>query len=380
MSKTKSKASNPAPATATRSKPRTKAKAGKNLSNSKKASSKSESKTKSKASARAKSAGSRKSAPATKSAAAITSQATRRSTDKLPAFLGLSAKYTQAAGARVHILPVPYEETTTYGKGTADGPRALLEASQEVELFDDELWTESYKIGIHTSDAIVMDKVEANTAKPFQALYEAVKPLVETDRFPLIIGGEHSITLGAIRAFAERYKDLSILQIDAHCDLRPSYDGNPYSHASVGYRLYETLQKPMITQVGIRNVSKQEAHWMETERPKINIFWARMQDKWNFQEIVNTLSNNVYITIDVDALDSSVMPSTGTPEPGGISWYQLMELIKNVCVRKNVVGADIVELAPIPGLHAPDFLAAKLAYKLIGYRFALDLGVTKKYV
>lgn len=300
--------------------------------------------------------------------------------EKLPNFLGLSAKYASSASARVHIIPCPYEHTTSYGKGTANGPKAILEASQEVELFDDELWTEPFKVGVHTADAVAIDKVEAGESKPFQSLYEVVKPLVDNDKFPLILGGEHSLTLGAVRACAERYKDLSILQVDAHCDLRPSYDGNPFSHASIGYRLYEHLPKPLITQVGIRNVSWQEARWMETESPKINIFWARMQDKWNFNEIVNTLSDNVYLTIDVDGLDSSIMPSTGTPEPGGMNWYQLMELIKHVCVRKNVVGADIVELSPIAGLHAPDFLTAKLAYKLIGYRFALELGVTKKYV
>lgn len=323
-----------------------------------------------------------KSKPVAKAAqkAPAKSTSASKSNEKLPVFLGLTAKYTQAVGARVHVIPCPYEATTSYGKGTENGPRALLEASQEVELFDDELWTEPFKIGIHTAEAVMMDKVDATTQKPFQALYEAVKPLVETDKFPLVIGGEHSLTLGAVRACAERYKDLSILQIDAHCDLRPSYDGNPHSHASVSYRIYEALPKPLITQVGIRNVSQQEVRWMETEHPKINIYWARMQDKWNFHDIVNTLSPNVYLTIDVDGLDSSVMPATGTPEPGGMSWYQLMELIKVLCVKRNVVGADIVELSPIPGLHAPNFLAAKLAYKLIGYRFALDLGVTKKYV
>lgn len=300
--------------------------------------------------------------------------------EKLPVFLGLSAKYSSAASARVYVIPVPYEHTTSYKQGTASGPRALLDASQEVELFDDELWIEPFKIGVHTTEPVDIERVKTGEAKPFQPLYEVVKPLVDNDKFPLIIGGEHSLTLGAVRACAERYKDLSILQVDSHCDLRPAYEGDPYSHASIGYRLYESLPKPLLTQVGVRNVSWQEARWMETEAPKINIFWARMQDKWNFNEIVNTLSDNVYLSIDVGALDSSVMPSTSSPEPGGMNWYQLMELIKHVCVRKNVVGADIVELSPIPGLHAPDFLAAKIAYKLIGYRYALELGVTKKYV
>lgn len=321
-----------------------------------------------------------KSAPVKAATKAPVAKVAAKADEKLPVFLGLSPKYSSAASARVHVIPVPYEHTTSYKQGTALGPRAILEASQEVELFDDELWIEPFKIGVHTAEPVDMARVQSGESKPFQTLYETVKPLVDNDKFPLVIGGEHSLTLGAVRACAERYKDLSILQVDAHCDLRPAYQGDPYSHASISYRLYESLPNPLITQVGIRNVSWQEARWMETETPKVNIFWARMQDKWNFNEIVNTLSDNVYLTIDVDGLDSSIMPSTGTPEPGGMNWYQLMELIKHVCVRKNVVGADIVELSPIAGLHAPDFLVAKLAYKLIGYRFALELGVTKKYV
>lgn len=371
MTKKSSKA--PKPAKAISRAASTKSKGGKTATKAKPAA---KSKTTSKKPAAKTSA---KSSPKARPETALKSVA-KKEPEKLPVFLGLSAKYASSASARVHVIPCPYEFTTSYKQGTANGPRAILEASQEVELFDDELWTEPFKIGIHTADPIAMSKVEAGATQPFQSLYEAVKLLVDTDKFPLVLGGEHSLTLGAVRACAERYKDLSILQVDAHCDLRPTYDGNPYSHASVSYRLYEVLPKPLITQVGIRNVSWQEARWMETESPKINIFWARMQDKWNFNEIINTLSDNVYLTIDVDGLDSSLMPSTGTPEPGGMNWYQLMELIKHVCVRKNVVGADIVELSPIAGLHAPDFLVAKLAYKLIGYRFALELGVTKKYV
>jgi agmatinase len=321
-----------------------------------------------------------KSSPAKVAAKPSVDKVVSKVDQKLPVFLGLSPKYSSAASARVHVIPVPYEHTTSYKQGTAQGPRAILEASQEVELFDDELWIEPFKIGVHTAEPVDMARVQSGESKPFQTLYETVKPLVDNDKFPLVLGGEHSLTLGAVRACAERYKDLSILQVDAHCDLRPAYEGDPYSHASISYRLYESLPNPLITQVGIRNVSWQEARWLETETPKVNIFWARMQDKWNFNEIVNTLSDNVYLTIDVDGLDSSIMPATGTPEPGGMNWYQLMELIKHVCVRKNVVGADIVELSPIAGLHAPDFLVAKLAYKLIGYRFALELGVTKKYV
>ncbi|MBZ0189499.1 MAG: agmatinase [Candidatus Obscuribacterales bacterium] len=304
----------------------------------------------------------------------------KKEAEKYPEFLGLPKKFSAKGTARACIVPVPYEATTSYGKGTANGPKAILEASQEVELFDDELWTEPHKIGIHTTAPVHIKPVTATTKQPFDELYQVIKPLIDIDKFPIVLGGEHSLSFGAVKACKQRYKDLSILQIDAHADLRPQYQDNPYSHASVSYQIYNQLGKPIITQVGVRNISKEETTWMEQEHPKINIFWARNQDKWNLQEIVNTLSPNVYLTIDLDGLDSGIMPSTGTPEPGGIGWYTLMELIKLLCVRKNVVAADIVELAPIQGLHAPDFLAAKLIYKLIGYRYALDLGVTKKYL
>jgi agmatinase len=256
----------------------------------------------------------------------------------------------------------------------------VLTASQQVELFDEELWTEPHKIGIYTHAAVEMEMQTEVSETSFKALYDVVSPLIETDKFPITIGGEHSLSLGAVRACAKRFPNLSVLQIDAHADLRQSYDGNPYSHASVAFHIYKELPKPLLTQVGIRNISQEEVAWMEAEQPNINIYWARNQDRWNFHEIVSTLSDDVYLTIDVDGLDSSIMPSTGTPEPGGMSWYHLMDLIKVLCIRKNVVGADIVELSPIENLHAPDFLVAKMLYKLIGYKFALELGVTKKYL
>lgn len=296
-------------------------------------------------------------------------------------YFGLPEEFSNKDNSKVVIVPVPYEATVSYGKGTSKGPAAVLEASQQVELFDDELWIEPHKIGIHTHEAVNMEPVVGEeTPTAFQPLFDAISPIIEASKFPISIGGEHSLSLGAIKACAKRYPDLSILQIDAHGDLRKSYDGNPYSHASVAYHVYKALPQPLITQVGIRNISQEEVNWLEEDKPNINIFWARHQDRWNFHEIIHTLSDNVYLTIDVDGLDSSVMPSTGTPEPGGMSWYHLIELIKVLCIRKNVVGADIVELAPIANLHAPDFLVAKLLYKLIGYRYALELGVTKKYL
>lgn len=295
-------------------------------------------------------------------------------------YFGIPEEYSSAENSRVAIVPVPYEATVSYGTGTAGAPEAIQEASLQVELFDDELWIEPYKVGIQTVEPVHMTPVDGNSEDPFSELRDTITPLIEFNKFPIIVGGEHSLTLGSVKACVDRYPDLSILQIDAHADCRDSYEGNPYSHASVSYHLYKTLKQPLITQVGVRNISLGEANWMEEEKPQINIFWARNQDKWNFQEIINTLSDNVYLTIDVDGLDSSIMPATGTPEPGGMSWYQLMDLIKQLCVRKNVVAADVVEFSPIPNMHAPAFLCAKMIYKLIGYRFALDLGVTKKYL
>ena len=295
-------------------------------------------------------------------------------------YFGLPDEFSSAENSRVTIVPCPYEATTSYGKGTAKGPAAILEASQQVELFDDELWVEPYVVGVQTADPVHMDAQTAETEEPFKALQDAVSPLVEFNKFPIIIGGEHSLTMGGIKACIGKYPDLSILQVDAHADLRQTYDGQVYSHACASYHMYKTLTEPNITQVGIRNISKGEAEWMESEQPNIHIFWARNQDKWNFSEIISTLSDNVYLTIDVDGLDGSLMPATGTPEPGGMTWYQLMDLIKQLCIRKNVVAADVVEFSPIEGMHAPSFLVAKLIYKIIGYKFALDLGVTKKYL
>jgi len=295
-------------------------------------------------------------------------------------YFGLSADHSERDNSRVAIIPVPYEATTSYGKGTKDGPKAILEASHQVELFDDELWIEPFKIGVHTTASVKMEAVTSESEDPFKEVTDVVRPLLDGDKFPIIVGGERSISLGGVKGCIGKYPNLSILQLDAHCDLRASYEGNDYSHASAAFQMYKALPDPRITQVGVRNVSWEEVAWMEEDEPQINIFWARNKAKWDYNEIINTLSDNVYLSINVNVLDCGIMPATGTPEPGGIDWYQLMDLIKQVCVRKNVVCADLTELSPIKGMSAPNFLAAKLLYKLIGYRFALDLGVTKKYL
>jgi agmatinase len=294
-------------------------------------------------------------------------------------YFGLPEEYSSQENSRTVIVPVPYE-AAAQGKGSKRAPKAVLEASQQVELFDDELWVEPYKIGIQSASEIEIEPVVNETEKPFSQLTDAINPLVEFGKFPIVIGGEQSISLGAVRACAERFNDLSVLQINARSNVRSAHNGKTYSDASVGFHVYKTLPRPLLTQVGIRRISEEEVHWLEKEEPQVNIFWARQQNNWSLQKIIETLSENVYLSISVDGLDPGIMPSTATPEPGGLSWPQLTGLIKVLCIHKNVVAADLVGLSPIKDLHAPDFLIAKLIYKLIGYRFAMELGVTKKYL
>lgn len=287
-------------------------------------------------------------------------------------YFGLPEEYSSFANSQVVILPVPYEATTSYGQGTKKGPQAIAHASQQVELFDEELWSTPYKVGIHSGEPIAIAPVDGETKEPFGELTKAVNQLLEAQKFPLILGGEHALSFGAVAACAKKYPDLSVLQIDAHADCRASYEGNPFSHASVTYQINTRLGNLPITEVGIRNISEEEVEWMDSAKPNVKIFWAHEQESWDLKKIVDTLSDNVYLTVDVDGLDSQVMPSTGTPEPGGMSWFQLTKLIKLLCKEKNVVAADIVELSPIAGLNAPDFLTAKLAYKIVGYKFQAD--------
>lgn len=294
-------------------------------------------------------------------------------------YFGLSEQHSSLENSKAVIIPIPYDSGTKCSEGKKSGPAAVLAASQQVELFDEELWTSPYSVGIHSMPAIHLSAAVRASVAPFQKLQDAVAPLLEAEKFPIILGGDRALSLGAVDACLEKFPDLSVLHIGAHTDLRAEYEGNPYSHAAANYQIYQALKQPLITSVGIRNISEEEVTWLENEAPEINIYWDRQQGRWNLQEIVDTLSDNVYLTIVADGLDPAIMPATESPEPGGLSWQTLIELVKVLCVRKNVVAADIVELAPIPNLYAPNFLAAKLLYKLIGYKFALDLGVTKKY-
>jgi len=278
-------------------------------------------------------------------------------------FLGIPSGDAPFAASPVVILPVPYEATVSYMGGTRYGPRGLLHASRFVELYDHELDFEPYTIGVHTLPELLL-----TVAGPEQALAElqgAIGALLDVDKFVIMLGGEHSVSGPAILAHAERMPadSLSVLQLDAHSDLRSEYEGTPLSHACVMYRVHERVK---LAQVGIRSLTSEERDLIRAQNISV-VFGHELGSQGWIERTVQTLGENVYITVDVDYFDPSLVPSTGTPEPGGGYWYPTLELLERVFREKNVVGCDVVELAPIPGVVAPDFLAAKLVYKLIAF-------------
>ena len=279
-------------------------------------------------------------------------------------FGGLGEEFASLERARAIVLPVPYDFSTTYQGGTRWGPRAILSASQNMELWDDELGA-TYRAGIHT-----LPEVEPTALGP-EAMAARVEQatgwIVDQGRLPAILGGEHSITAGAVRAAARRFGGLSVLQFDAHADMRDSYLDSPYSHACVMRRVRE--QVPAAS-VGIRSLSEEEAgHLREHPVPLWSTRSLRaLKGAWG--PILSALTDTVYVTFDLDGLDPAVMPATGTPEPGGLDWYEAVDLLGAVAARSRIVGFDVVELAPIPGQVASDFLAARLAYRLIGLALA----------
>lgn len=286
-------------------------------------------------------------------------------------FMGLDERASDFDGARAVILPVPYEATTSYGAGTGAGPAAILEASRYIELYDQELDAIPGDAGIATLPALALTGAGPQEAvAELRAAYDALLD-AGPGKFVITLGGEHSITSAPILAWADRLaaqdRTLSVLQIDAHTDLRPEYEGSPYSHASVMARVAERCS---ITAVGIRALTKEEADYAR-KRDNVHIFYAdhiHEGTAW-IDDVMKTLGNDVYITFDVDGFDPALVPATGTPEPGGLQWYPVMRLLRRVFAERHVHAADIVELAPIPGYHAADFLVAKLVYKMIGYRF-----------
>jgi agmatinase len=279
---------------------------------------------------------------------------------------GLLPEESAFARAQVVILPIPYEQTTTYGTGTKEGPQALIAASRHMELYDEELDYEVYQVGIHT-----LRELETMASGPqamMERITEVTGDLLRHGKFVVGLGGEHTISFGLVRAFAERFPGLSVLQFDAHADLRDSYQGTPYNHASVLRRISELV--PTV-QVGIRSLSREEAAWVKARG--VRLFYASevVGSPHIATAISEALTDHVYITICLDGLDPSIMPAVGTPEPGGLGWYDVLRIVRRVAETRHIVGFDVVELFPIPGNIAPDFLAAKLVYKVLGYRYKL---------
>jgi agmatinase len=276
-------------------------------------------------------------------------------------FGGLTEDHSRKDLSQIAIVPVPYDGTSTWIKGADKGPQAILEASANMELYDIETNSEVYRNGIFTAGFITESE---SPEKMVGAVYNEVNNLIGLGKFPVIIGGEHSVSIGSILAFAQNFSDLSVLQIDAHSDMRDEYEGSKNNHACVMARAREVSS---IVQVGIRSCDSEELPSIDTKR----VFFAHQihdNDEW-MEKAVSMLTKNVYITIDLDAFDPSIMPSTGTPEPGGMGWYQVITFVEKVIAARKLVGFDVVELCPSEGNKAPDFMAAKLIYKILSLKF-----------
>lgn len=281
-----------------------------------------------------------------------------------PNFGGLDEEFSALARSRAVVLPVPYDFSTTYQGGTRWGPRAILAASQNMEVWDDELGA-TYRAGIHT-----LPEVEPTALGPeamAARVEQAVDWILAQDRLPAVLGGEHSITAGTVRAAARRFPGLSVLQFDAHADMRERYLDSPFSHACVMRRVREAV--PAVS-VGIRSYSEEEAEHLRAHPAPIWSPRALRALGGDFGPVLDGLTDTVFVTFDLDALDPGVLPATGTPEPGGLDWYESVDLLRAVAARSRIVGFDVVELAPIPGQVASDFLAARLVYRLIGLALA----------
>jgi agmatinase len=270
-------------------------------------------------------------------------------------------KFREADSAKVVLLPVPYDGTSTYIKGADRGPAAILEASYQLENYDIETDNEPYKVGIHTAEAVTEN---SSPEKMAVAVYDKTTEYLSKDKFVVTIGGEHSVSIGAIQAHAEKFRNMSVLQLDAHSDLRDKYQDSKFNHACVMARVKEMCP---VVQVGIRSMDIEEKKSMTAG----SVFFAEdiYNDRSYIDSVIEKLTDNVYITIDLDVFDPSVMPSTGTPEPGGMLWYDVLALLKSVCEKKSVVGFDVVELCPNESNKGPDFTAAKLIYKMLAYKF-----------
>ena len=280
-------------------------------------------------------------------------------------FLGIDNK--TKFKEKVVVVPFGLEKTVSYGGGTKNGPQEIIKASHQVELYDEELNYEPHKkIGIKTLKPFKIDK---NINKALKKISLINENILNKKKFPLVLGGEHSITPGCIIPFTKKFKNICLLHFDAHADLRESYLGEKYSHASAIRRCLDYKNVSLIS-FGIRNISEGEIPFLKKNSKRINIFWAKDKKKWNLNTFKKMIKNKtVYLTFDVDGFDSSIMPATGTPEPGGLFWNESLEIIKIAAKNSNIVGADINELSPIKGFNSYNFLVAKLAYKILAYKF-----------
>ncbi|MBI1742106.1 agmatinase [Candidatus Acetothermia bacterium] len=279
-------------------------------------------------------------------------------------FGGLAPEFSRFDKSAVVVLPVPYDLTTSYMPGTRRGPLAILEASTHLELYDEELQREPYKVGIHTLDSL--EPSAASPAETIDRVEEAIEFILKEKKFPVMLGGEHSLTLAPARALQKKYKNFTVLQLDAHSDLRDSYQNTKFNHACVARRMYELGLN--IVQIGIRAISSEEATFIEkSERLSVLLDYELHQDPSRIESVLKQLQGPVYVTLDLDVFEPGLMPAVGTPEPGGLNWYTMLRILRTIGDKHEVLGFDVVELCPIPGLVSPDFLSAKLVYKMVGY-------------
>lgn len=279
-------------------------------------------------------------------------------------YAGIPEEFAKLEQAKIVLIPVPYDGTSTWQKGADKGPQAFLEASENMELYDIETDTEVYQQGVFLADAVTEN---TSPEAMVEAVHQVTKKYIKKNKFVTVFGGEHSISIGTIRAFNEMYPSLTVLHIDAHADLRESYEGSTCNHACA---VYEASQNTNLIQVGIRSMDIMEKTVMDTEKTYFAHDMA-VDDTW-MDSAIDQMTDNVFITFDLDAFDPSILPSTGTPEPGGLLWYETLEFLKQVFEEKNVVGFDIVELCPNSKEKSSDFLAAKLYYKMLSYKFMND--------
>lgn len=276
-------------------------------------------------------------------------------------YAGIAKKFSKIESAKIVLIPVCYDGTSTWQKGADKGPSAFLEASENMELYDIETNSEVYKKGIYLSDSISdFDSPD----EMIDTVYKITKKYISKNKFVTIFGGEHSISIATVKAFNDSFDDLSVLHIDAHADLRQVYEGTKYNHACA---MYEANQNTNLVQVGIRSMDVEEKNVMNQD----NVFFAHelASNEYWIDDVIEKLSKNVFISFDLDAFDPSILPSTGTPEPGGLFWYETLDFLRRVFYEKNVVGFDIIELCPNEIDKSSDFLAAKLYYKMLSYKF-----------